>query len=43
MTNPFYSSEQAEQSKAVLDALLAAVPDAILIGGWGPGPGSVGP
>jgi hypothetical protein len=35
VTNPFYSSEQTEQSKAVLDALLAAVPDAILIGGWG--------
>ena len=35
MTNPFYSSEQTEQSKAVLDALLAEVPDAILIGGWG--------
>lgn len=35
MTNPFYSSEQTEQSKAVLDDLLAAVPDAILIGGWG--------
>ena len=35
MTNPFYSSEQAEQSKAVLDDLLAPVPEAILIGGWG--------
>ena len=35
MTNPFYSSEQTEQSKAVLDDLLAAVPNAILIGGWG--------
>lgn len=35
MTNPFYSSEQTEQSRAVLDDLLAAVPDAILIGGWG--------
>jgi hypothetical protein len=35
VTNPFYSSEQAEQSKAVLDGLLAAVPGAILIGGWG--------
>ena len=34
MTNPFYSSEQTEASKAVLDDLLAAVPDAILIGGW---------
>jgi hypothetical protein len=35
VTNPFYSSEQAEQSKAVLDDLLAAVPEAVLIGGWG--------
>jgi hypothetical protein len=35
VTNPFYSSEQTEQSKAVLDDLLAAVPGAILIGGWG--------
>ncbi len=35
VTNPFYSSEQTEQSKAVLDDLLAAVPDAILIGGSG--------
>ena len=35
MTNPFYSSEQTEQSKAVLDDLLAAVPGAVLIGGWG--------
>lgn len=35
MTNPFYSSEQSEQSKAVVDDLLAAVPGAILIGGWG--------
>jgi hypothetical protein len=35
VTNPFYSSEQTEQSKAVLDALLAEVPEAILIGGWG--------
>ena len=35
MTNPFYSSEQAEQSEAVLDDLLAALPGAILIGGWG--------
>ena len=34
MTNPFYSSEQTEQSKAVLDDLLAAVPGAVLIGGW---------
>jgi hypothetical protein len=35
VTNPFYSSEQTEQSKAVLDEVLAAVPGAILIGGWG--------
>ncbi|MCL2396319.1 MAG: hypothetical protein FWC87_16750 [Acidimicrobiaceae bacterium] len=35
MTNPFYSSEQTEQSKAVLDEVLAMLPDAILIGGWG--------
>lgn len=34
MANPFYSSEQTEQSKAVLGELLAAVPGAILIGGW---------
>jgi hypothetical protein len=35
VTNPFYSSDQTEQSKAVLDDLLAAVPGAVLIGGWG--------
>lgn len=35
MSNPFYSSEQTEQSRAVLDAVLAEVPTAILIGGWG--------
>lgn len=35
MTNPYYSSEQAELSRAVLGEVLAAVPDAILIGGWG--------
>lgn len=35
MTNPFYSSEQTEQSKAVLEEVLTAVPGAILIGGWG--------
>lgn len=35
MSSPFYSSEQTEQSKAVLDDLLAAVPGAVLIGGWG--------
>jgi hypothetical protein len=35
VTSPFYSSEQTELSRAVLDEVLAAVPDAILIGGWG--------
>lgn len=35
MTNPFYSSEETERSRAVLDEILAAVPAAILIGGWG--------
>lgn len=35
MANPFYSSEQTEQSKAVLDEVLAMLPEAILIGGWG--------
>ena len=35
MTNPFYSSEQTELSRAVLDEVLDAVPEAILIGGWG--------
>jgi hypothetical protein len=35
VTSPYYSSDQTEASRAVLDALLAAVPDAILIGGWG--------
>lgn len=35
MTNPFYSSEQTAQSRAVLDEVLDAVPEAILIGGWG--------
>jgi hypothetical protein len=34
VANPFYSSEQTEQSKVVLGELLAAVPGAILIGGW---------
>lgn len=34
MTSPFYSSEQTELSRAVLDEVLTAVPDAILIGGW---------
>jgi hypothetical protein len=35
VTNPFYSSEQTELSRAVLDEVLDAVPQAILIGGWG--------
>lgn len=35
MTSPFYSSEQTELSRAVLEEVLAAVPDAVLIGGWG--------
>jgi hypothetical protein len=35
VTNPFYSSEQTAQSRAVLDEVLDAVPEAILIGGWG--------
>jgi hypothetical protein len=35
VTNPFYSSEQTELSRSVLDEVLAAVPDAVLIGGWG--------
>lgn len=35
MTNPFYSSEQTDLSRAVLGEVLVAVPDAILIGGWG--------
>ena len=35
MTSPFYSSEQTELSRAVLDEVLTAIPDAILIGGWG--------
>ncbi len=35
MTNPFYSSEQTELSRVVLDEVLDAVPEAILIGGWG--------
>lgn len=34
MTSPFSSSEQTELSRAVLDEVLTAVPDAILIGGW---------
>ncbi len=35
MTSPFYSSEQTELSRAVLGEIVAAVPAAILIGGWG--------
>ena len=35
MTNPSYSSEQTEFSRSVLDEVLAAVPGAVLIGGWG--------
>lgn len=35
MTNQFYSSEQTDLSRAVLGEVLAAVPAAILIGGWG--------
>lgn len=35
MTNPFYSSEQTNLSRAVLGEVLDAVPAAILIGGWG--------
>jgi hypothetical protein len=35
MTNPFYSSEQTELSRVVLGEVVAAVPEAILIGGWG--------
>ena len=35
MTGPFYSFDQTDQSRTVLDDLLAAVPEAILIGGWG--------
>jgi hypothetical protein len=35
VTNQFYSSEQTDLSRAVLGEVLAAVPAAILIGGWG--------
>lgn len=31
----FYSSEQTERSRAVLDEVTATVPEAVLIGGWG--------
>lgn len=34
MTSPFYSSEQTDLSRAVLGEVMAAVPKAILIGGW---------
>lgn len=35
MTNPYYSSEQTELSRAVLHDVLAVAPGAVLIGGWG--------
>lgn len=35
MTNPHFSPEQAELSRTVLGEVLAAVPGAVLIGGWG--------
>jgi hypothetical protein len=35
VANPFYSSEQTELPRSVLDEVLAAVPEAVLIGGWG--------
>ena len=35
MTNHFYSSEQTDLSRTVLGEVVAAVPAAILIGGWG--------
>ena len=35
VTNHFYSSEQTDLSRAVLGEMLATVPAAILIGGWG--------
>jgi hypothetical protein len=35
VTNHFYSSEQTDLSRAVLGEVLAAVPAAILLGGWG--------
>jgi hypothetical protein len=35
VTNPFYSSEQTDLSRAVLGEVVAAVPEAILIGDWG--------
>jgi hypothetical protein len=35
VTNHFYSSEQTDLSRAVLGEVVAAVPAAILIGGWG--------
>jgi hypothetical protein len=35
VTNHFYSSDQTDLSRAVVGEVLAAVPAAILIGGWG--------
>jgi hypothetical protein len=35
VTNPFYSSDETERSRAVLGEVVAALPDVILIGGWG--------
>jgi hypothetical protein len=35
VTNPFYASQQAEQSKVILGEELAALAEAIPIGGWG--------
>jgi hypothetical protein len=35
VTNPFYSSEQTERSRAVLDEVVTAIPEAVLIGGSG--------
>ena len=35
MTNHFYSSEQTDLSRAVLGEVVAVVPAAILMGGWG--------
>lgn len=34
VTSPFYSSEQTDLSRVVLGEVVAAVPDAVLIGGW---------
>lgn len=35
VTNPFYSSDETERSRPVLGEVVATLPDAILIGGWG--------